>query len=78
MKMTIDRLNDPLRVIGQTHIPILEPEFDYEKVGIVNNAFFPCGAAVIGKKLFLYYGAADKVIGVATITLLELLNKLRP
>ena len=29
MKMTIDRLNDPLRVIGRTHIPILEPETDY-------------------------------------------------
>jgi len=71
-------LHDPLRVISRTHIPILEPEADYEKSGVVNNAVFSCGAAVIGKKLFLYYGAADKVIGVATITLLELLNKLKP
>jgi predicted GH43/DUF377 family glycosyl hydrolase len=29
------------------------------------NVVFSCGTAVIENKLVLYYGAADKVIGVA-------------
>jgi predicted GH43/DUF377 family glycosyl hydrolase len=71
-------LDDPLQVIGRTHIPILEPETDYEKGGVVNNAVFSCGAVVIENTLFFYYGAADKVIAVATIALSELLDKLKP
>jgi beta-1,2-mannobiose phosphorylase / 1,2-beta-oligomannan phosphorylase len=65
-------------VIGRTYVPILEPETDYEKKGIVNNVVFSCGAAVIENKLFFYYGAVDKVIPVATFPLPELLDKLRP
>ena len=71
-------LDDPLQVIGRTHVPILEPETDYEKGGVVNNAVFSCGAVVIENILFFYYGAADKVIAVATIALSKLLDKLRP
>lgn len=71
-------LEDPLRIIGRTYIPILEPEMDYEKKGMVNNAVFSCGAVVIENKLYFYYGAADKVIAVATIHLSELLDKLKP
>jgi predicted GH43/DUF377 family glycosyl hydrolase len=71
-------LNDPLHVVGRTYIPILGPEMDYEKGGVVNNAVFSCGAVVIENKLFFYYGGADKVIAVATIALSELLDKLKP
>jgi predicted GH43/DUF377 family glycosyl hydrolase len=71
-------LNDPLHVIGRTYIPLLEPETDYEKNGVVNNVVFSCGAVVIENKLFFYYGAADKVIAVATVSLSELLEKLKP
>ena len=49
-------------MIGRTYVPILEPETDYEKKGIVNNVVFSCGAVVIENKLFFYYGAVDKVI----------------
>ena len=45
--------------------PILEPVEDYELSGSVPNAVFSCGAVVVENKLVLYYGAADKVIGVA-------------
>jgi predicted GH43/DUF377 family glycosyl hydrolase len=72
------RLTDPLHVIGRTHIPILEPEMNYEKEGVVSNAVFSCGAVVIENKLFFYYGAADKVIAVATVRLSDLLEKLKP
>ena len=45
----------------------------YEKDGIVSNVVFPCGTAVIRGQLFVYYGGADKVTGVATISLKDLL-----
>lgn len=72
------RLNDPLHVIGRTYLPILEPKMNYEKVGVVSNAVFSCGAVVIENKLFFYYGAADRVIAVATVSLSHLLDKLKP
>jgi predicted GH43/DUF377 family glycosyl hydrolase len=48
----------------------------YEREGQVANVVFPCGAVVIHDRLFVYYGGADKVIGVATINLLDLLESL--
>jgi len=56
--------------------PILEPVEDYElssgsssvvfsPLNGTPNVVFSCGAAVLDDKLALYYGAADKVIGVA-------------
>ncbi len=70
-------LNDPTYVIVRTKNPIFEPETIYEKVGDVPNVVFSNGAVVIDDKLFIYYGGADKVIGVATIKLSELLEKLK-
>jgi predicted GH43/DUF377 family glycosyl hydrolase len=37
---------------------------------------FPCGAVVIGGTLFVYYGGGDKVVGLATCNLEELLDYL--
>ncbi|PIZ26701.1 MAG: glycosidase, partial [Chloroflexi bacterium CG_4_10_14_0_8_um_filter_46_9] len=42
----------------------------------VAEVVFPCGAGVINGRLFVYYGGADTVIGVATIKLSELLKSL--
>ncbi len=70
-------LNDPTRVIARTKNPIFEPETIYEKFGDVSNVVFSNGAVVIDDKLFIYYGGADKVIGVATIKMSELLEKLK-
>jgi predicted GH43/DUF377 family glycosyl hydrolase len=67
-------LKDPRRVIARTPVPILEPEMPYERDGVVPNVVFPCGAVVIGKELFVYYGGADRVIGVATIELQKFLK----
>ena len=69
-------LKDPSRVIARRKVPILEPQTSYELNGQVNNVVFPCGAVVIGEELFVYYGGADSVIGVATIKLATLLNSL--
>ena len=62
-------LNDPAIVLARTTDPIFEPKESYEKVGIVNNVVFPCGVALIKGLLYMYYGGADTVVGVATIEL---------
>ncbi|MGD1119486.1 MAG: hypothetical protein ABR886_08365 [Dehalococcoidales bacterium] len=78
VKAALLGLNDPLTVIGRTYSTIMDPEAEYEKNGIVNNVVFSCGAVVMGDTLYFYYGGGDKVIGVATCNLNELLDKLRP
>lgn len=70
-------LKNPTKIIGRTDYPIFEPETDYEKKGEVSNVVFPCGAVVIGKTLFVYYGGADRVVGVATAELEKLLEVLK-
>jgi len=71
----LDR-DHPEIVLWRCDEPILEPVEDYELSGGASNiAFSPsagapnvvfsCGAVVVENKLVLYYGAADKVIGVA-------------
>lgn len=62
-------LKDPAIVLSRTTDPIFEPKELYEKVGIVNNVVFPCGMAVEKGLLYIYYGGADKVVGVATMKL---------
>jgi beta-1,2-mannobiose phosphorylase / 1,2-beta-oligomannan phosphorylase len=69
-------MNDPSKVIARRKVPILEPETPYELYGQVNNVVFPCGAAIIGEDLFVYYGGADSVIGVATMKVEDLLISL--
>ncbi|MFA5961827.1 MAG: hypothetical protein WC848_04055 [Parcubacteria group bacterium] len=69
-------LHEPEKVLARSKFPILEPEMDYEKEGVVPNVVFPCGMVAIGARLFVYYGGADKVVGVATMSLNKLLKSL--
>ena len=66
--------HDPLHILARTEEPILTPEEAYEKVGIVNNVVFTCGAVKMGDELLVYYGAADKVIGVASMPYRQLID----
>ncbi|MCD5396210.1 MAG: hypothetical protein LR000_00860 [Candidatus Pacebacteria bacterium] len=70
-------LKNPTKILARTFYPLLEPETPYEKEGIVNNVVFPCGNVLLGNKIFLYYGGADKVVGVATIEVDDLLDLLK-
>jgi beta-1,2-mannobiose phosphorylase / 1,2-beta-oligomannan phosphorylase len=70
--------DNPFNVLARTDEPIFEPETEYEKVGEVPNVVFPCGAVVIDDVIHVYYGGADKVIGVAAMPLHSLLNLLVP
>jgi len=70
-------LENPTRVLGRLPCPLLEPEREYEKVGDVPNVTFPEGAVVVEDDLLIYYGAADKVVGLARIGLSDLLAELK-
>lgn len=66
--------NNPAKILYRTHDTILEPETLYEKNGLVPNVVFPCGAVVVKDRLFVYYGAADKVVCAAAVDLKNLLD----
>jgi predicted GH43/DUF377 family glycosyl hydrolase len=70
-------LEDPTRVIARTAKPVFEPEMPYELIGDVNNVVFPEGAAVIDDTLHMYYGAADRVVGLATASMSDVLAAVR-
>lgn len=69
-------LDNPMRVIARTRKPILEPERDFEKQGVVPNVVFPDGAVVQDGKLLSFYGGADRVCCVATAPLDDFLDEL--
>ena len=55
---------------------IMQPEEEYEIEGYYKGCVFPCGKVVIDDTLFVYYGAADKYVALATCHLEELLDYL--
>jgi predicted GH43/DUF377 family glycosyl hydrolase len=71
-------LKNPRHVLGRTNLPILTPEEKYELSGNVPNVIFPSGAIVKDKKIFVYYGAADTSVAVASCHFDSLLDQLKP
>ncbi len=69
-------LQDVTKVIARAPYPVLEPEYAYERQGIVDNVVFPCGQIVKDDTIVLYYGGADKVVCGATIRISDLLDYL--
>jgi predicted GH43/DUF377 family glycosyl hydrolase len=69
-------LEDPAKVLHRTPDWLIQPEEDYELQGYYNGVIFPCGKVVIDGTLFVYYGGADKYVGLATCSLEELLDHL--
>ncbi|NWF77670.1 MAG: hypothetical protein HXY36_03650 [Chloroflexi bacterium] len=69
-------LKDPTRVLTRSKEPILEPEVWYENEGWKSGVIYPCGAVVIGDRLLVYYGGADRVACVASAKLDALLDHL--
>lgn len=65
-----------LMVLARTADPIFRPVEAYEKQGEINNVVFSCGQVVRGDTVYLYYGGADKVVGVATASLSRILQAL--
>jgi len=70
-------LKNPLKVLGRLKEPLFSPKASWEKSGVTNNVVFPTGAVVRDKRLYIYYGAADKLIAAKSIDLTELLIELK-
>jgi len=70
-------LADPTKILYRSSEPLLVPETNYEKEGLTPNVVFTCGAIEWQDHYLVYYGAADKVIGLAYIMKEELLNSLQ-
>ena len=68
---------DPTRVLHRSQSPIMEPEATYENNGFKAGVIYPCGAVIIGDTLYVYYGAADSYVCVATASLEQFLSELR-
>lgn len=60
----LDRKN-PRKVLMRSEKPILTPSEQFELFGKVNNVIFIEGLVNFKGKYFLYYGGADKCVGVA-------------
>ncbi len=61
-------LKDPRKVLARTPEPIMSPEAKYEWEGLYpHGVVFPTANVVVDGRLFVYYGCADKFIGVATV-----------
>ena len=71
-------LADPQKVLARTRRPIMEPQEYYEKVGLViPNVIFPAANLVVDDELWIYYGACDTSIALATISMEEILALLQ-
>ena len=71
----LDR-NDPSKVIGRLHEPLMCPE-GIEREGYVPNVLYTCGALLHGDQLLLPYGMSDRITGFAIVPLQELLSAMR-
>jgi beta-1,2-mannosidase len=62
--------NDPRKLIWRSEQPVFFPEKDWEKVGQLPNVVFVEGMVRQRGRYLLYYGAADKYIGVAEVPII--------
>jgi predicted GH43/DUF377 family glycosyl hydrolase len=70
-------LEDPSRVIARTADFLMQPDEEWERVGVIPNVCFPTAAvAAPDGELLVYYGAADMHVGLATANMNELLDYL--
>jgi predicted GH43/DUF377 family glycosyl hydrolase len=70
-------IDNPMRVLARLHNPILEPLTGYENEGYRFGTVFSCGQVIKDGVLFIYYGGADKYLGVATTPLENILRALK-
>lgn len=59
--------DDPSKVLARTPEPLLAPETDDERSGIVPNVVFPTAIEEIDGTHYVFYGMADSKIGVARL-----------
>jgi len=70
-------LKNPLKILGRLREPLFSPKASWENKGVTKKVVFPTGAVIKDKRLYIYYGAADKLIAAKSIDLAELLAELK-
>ncbi|GMA89227.1 hypothetical protein GCM10025868_44770 [Angustibacter aerolatus] len=58
---------DPSRVLARTSEPLMSPETDDERTGVVSNVVFPTAIEEVDGVTYVFYGMADAKIGVARL-----------
>lgn len=58
---------DPARVLSRTPEPLMSPETDDEREGLVPNVVFPTAIEEVDGVRYVFYGMADSKIGVARL-----------
>lgn len=69
-------LDDPTKILGRLREPLITPAPD-EQNGYVPNVVYSCGALLHGGTVVVPYGIGDSAIGMATVSLGDLLDALR-
>lgn len=69
-------LEYPTKEIARLPYALFKPDINWEIKGYVNNVVFPTGTSQFDERLYIYYGAADKRIAVASVNLEELIDEL--
>jgi beta-1,2-mannobiose phosphorylase / 1,2-beta-oligomannan phosphorylase len=69
-------IKDPTNVLARSKKPILEPKAAYENEGWKSGVVYPCGAAIVKDRIYVYYGGADTVVCAASAKLDDFLKEL--
>lgn len=69
--------DDPRKVLYRSKDPIFEPQQEYEKTGDVGNVVFACGAIEKDDQYYIYYGAGDKSVCLATVPKIDIMDELQ-
>jgi len=67
-------LEKPVKVLRRSDEWVFGPKASYERDGDVDDVVFPCGWTVRDGTVYMYYGAADSCIALATAKLKDLVD----
>jgi predicted GH43/DUF377 family glycosyl hydrolase len=71
--------DDPCHVLARSAEPILTPELSFERGGLLDDVVFACGHVPLGedgKRIRVYYGAADSCVAAADFDVSEIVDSL--
>ncbi len=69
-------IDDPSKIIGRLQEPILTPD-EHERDGYVPNVVYSCGSMIHEDELIIPYAIADQRCSVASVSIPELLSRLK-
>ena len=67
-------LNNPQKIVGRIHGPLLDPQEIYEKTGVVSDVVLPSGVIAENNKVKVYYGASDTTCALVEADLTEFMR----